>query len=249
MKVGILQPGYLPWLGFFEQMAKVDTFVVYNNVQYTKKDWRNRNRIKTLNGVQYLTVPVCKVPRKTLTKDVEISYDHSWSAKHINTIRFSYQKAPYFRDYFGEIKDCIQSRFKYLQDLDFALVKLLNSFLGLEDKNLIWSSSIPYERCENKSVNVINICLSIGATYLYDGKSAQRFLDVDLLSAHGVTAEFQNYKHPYYNQLWLKEQGFISHLSVIDLLFNHGPESLAIITGEKVVARRENVEVRNANEV
>ncbi|MBA7629888.1 hypothetical protein ES703_37395 [subsurface metagenome] len=230
MKVSILQPGYLPWLGFFEQLAKVDTFVLFNDVQYTKLDWRNRNRIKTPNGVRYLTVPIVRMSTETLIKDIKISYDHPWCMKHINMLRASYQKAAYFKQYFDHIKECIESKFEYLQDLNFALIKILSNLLGLEDKNFLWSSSVPYERSRNKSVNLLNICLSTGATYLYDGKSAQKFLDLDFLNEHGVTVEFQDYQHPQYPQQWGE---FVPYLSVIDLLFNVGPESLDYIIGKK----------------
>lgn len=230
MKVGILQPGYLPWLGFFEQMYRVDVFVLYNDVQYTKQDWRNRNRIKTPNGAAYLTVPVGKIPTRTLIRDVPLPADRAWKKRHIRLIRESYQRAPCFSDYFDGIRDCIEGDFRYLQDLDSSLIRVLCHFLGIQGKRVLFSSEVNYERTKDKSLNLLSICLALGAESLYDGQTAKRFLDVDLFRQHDIAVAFQEYGHPVYPQLF---GAFVPHLSVIDLLFNAGPQSLDYVLGKR----------------
>ena len=228
MKVAILQPGYLPWVGFFEQMYRVDVFVLYNDVQYTKQDWRNRNRIKTPNGVAYLTVPVGKIPTRTLIKEVRLPADDAWKKRHIRQIRESYLKAPHFGDYFDGIRHCIEGDYGYLQDLDVALIRVLCRFLGIRNTKILFSSELDYVRTDDKSLNLLNICLTLGAGLLYDGNSAQRFLDERLFGEHDVRVIFQDYSHPLYPQLF---GTFVPFLSVIDLLFNAGPRSLNYLLG------------------
>ena len=230
MKVAILQPGYLPWLGFFEQVYQADLFILYNDVQYTKQDWRNRNRIKTPHGVQYLTVPVGKVPTHTLIQEVRLPKDSTWKEKHLRLIRQAYQHAPYFALYFEPIGACIQADYAYLQDLDAALIRLLCGFLGLQDRQFCFSSDITYRKTTDKSLNLLNICLSVGASALYDGLSARRFLNLTVFRQHGIAVTFQDYVHPVYPQLFGR---FVPHLSVIDLLFNTGPQSLDYLTGNR----------------
>ena len=230
MKVGILQPGYLPWLGFFEQMYRVDVFVLYDDVQYTKQDWRNRNRIKTPNGAAYLTVPVGRVPTRTLIKDVLLPVDTAWKKRHIRLIRESYQKAPYFGDYFDGIRNCIEADFRYLHDLDFSLIKVLCHFLGIGEKCLLLSSELTYERTKDRTLNLLNICLALGAESLYDGNAARRFLGEALFRERNIQVIFQDYVHPVYPQLF---GAFVPYLSVIDLLFNAGSQSFDYVLGNR----------------
>ena len=229
MKIAVLQPGYLPWLGFFEQVYQSDLFVLYNDVQYTKQDWRNRNRIKTPNGVQYLTVPVGKVPTNTRIQEVRLPADSTWKQKHLRLIREAYQGAPYFACYFDEIRWCIKTDFSYLQDLNVALIRLLSDLLGLKGKRFQFSSTLAYERSYDKTLNLLNMCLYLGADALYDGQSAKRFLDVTCFHRHNIRVTFQEYVHPVYPQLF---GPFVPYLSVIDLLFNTGPRAVDYVVGK-----------------
>ncbi len=246
-RVVILQPGYLPWLGFFDLMYKADIFVIYDNVQYTVDDWRNRNRIKTSQGVTWLTVPVRKKGViKKLIKDVEIDNSHKWQKKHLKTIEMNYKRAPYYTD----ISELIFSIYRkknihYLIDLDTELIYKICEYLGLH-RSIILSSNLKSEG--KKDERVLSICKLLHATHYLSGNAAKDYLREEIFEADGVTVEWHNYNHPYYNQLWMKEQGFISHLSVIDLLFNHGPESLDILTGKKVIPEPPGIKVRHADE-
>jgi hypothetical protein len=227
MKVAILQPGYLPWLGFFEQMHRVDTFVLYNDVEYTKQDWRNRNRIKTHDGVRYLTVPVKSASHTTPINEIEIHYGERWQHKHLANLKQHYGgKAPYFDEYFPAIKRAIETDYTYLDDLDTSLIEVLRGQLGLDDTKLLRSSELEYERVSDPNRKLLSLCQSLGVDYLYEGYSAQNYFDVELFDDHGIEVEFQDYDHPTYPQ---PHGDFESHLSVVDLLFNCGPESLEIL--------------------
>ena len=246
MKVGILQPGYIPWLGFFEQVSRCDVFVYLDDVQYIKNDWRNRNRIKTKDGIQWLTVPVSyKFGQKI--NEVRINKSYQWSKKHINALKTWYGKSKFFEVYDEEIERILRKEWTYLVDLDIEFTGWFVEKLGIRAKTVL-SSEISVKNIKDKQQRLIEICKTLGCNYFYEGCSGQNYVDTELFSASGITVEFQDFHHPYYNQLWQEEQGFISHLSIVDLLFNYGNESLAIITGEKVIACPGNVEIKNANE-
>ena len=245
MKIGILQPGYLPWLGYFEQLSQCDIFVHLDDVQYTKNDWRNRNRIKTKAGVQWLTVPVSYHFGQNIT-EVILNRSMVWSRKHIGTLRTWYGKSPFFNIYFQELEDILSKDWTYLVDLDLELIRWLMTKLGICVKT--FRSSQLSLASHDRQVRLIEICKILECDHFYEGESGRNYIDAGLFQAHGITVEFQEYKHPYYNQQWSNEQGFISHLSVIDLLFNHGTDSLAILTRKMVTDPPEDVAVRNTNE-
>jgi hypothetical protein len=235
-RVVILQPSYLPWLGFFEQMYVCDIFVYLNDVQYTKNDWRNRNRIKTREGMQWLTVPVSFQFGQKIN-EVPINNSYPWYKKHFQALKTWYGKSEYFNIYSEELKEILYKERTYLEELDIELTQWMIKKLGLNPKTVLSSdlSVSPGDR----QFRLIEICKALGCDYFYEGKSGQNYIDIKLFKSHGIMVEFQNYHHPYYNQLWLKEQGFVSHLSAIDLLFNHGPDSLSILTGRKVISKPE----------
>jgi len=234
MKVAILQPGYLPWLGFFEQMHRCDLFVVYDDVQYTKKDWRNRNYIKTRYGRMRLTVPVLtKGKYRQRIRDARIDHSQNWKRKHLKNIRVWYEKAPYFHAYYDDLLNIYSRPRTFLIDLDMDLILWLCKAIGL-DREIVFSSSLNVGSTDRQD-RILEICRRTKANLLYDGHSARNFIEPGRFDDAGVRVHFQDYHHPYYHQLWLKEQGFIPKLSTLDLLFNHGPASLAILTGDMVV--------------
>jgi len=142
--IGILQPGYLPWLGFFEQMYRCDLFVLYDDVQYDKEGWRNRNRIKTANGVQWLTVPVLmKFSDYPLITDIQINNEVNWRKKHFASIRQNYGKAPFFNDYEGLFEEAYSRDWDFLIDLDLYFIMKLAECLGMKEKRILRSSDLP----------------------------------------------------------------------------------------------------------
>jgi hypothetical protein len=222
--VVILQPGYLPWLGFFDQMCKSDVFVMYDDVQFDKHGWRNRNRIKTPQGAQWLTVPVLtKGYGKQLNKDVLVNNADRWSSKHLGALKQNYSKAPFFRSYIGFFEQIYARRWKYLMDLNMTVIRGLMRELGLERK-IVFSSDLGI--AGGRTDRLVGICTKLGAQTFLEGDAGQAYLDESLFRLNHIEVEFQGYKHPVYRQLY---GDFASHLSVVDLLLNHGSESLKII--------------------
>jgi hypothetical protein len=232
MKISIMQPGYLPWLGFFELIARVDVMVIYDSVRYDKQSWRNRNRIRIAEGEdgwKWLTVPVGSKAEKELIKDVKIREDGKWRKKHWNSIWNSYHNLPYFDRYSDFFNELYKKEWEYLADLDVHIIEYLKNELGLTQR-LVRSSQLPLRVKEGKNEKLIEVCEIMGSDYLYDSAGSKKFIDVALFKARGIEVEFQDYKHPLYNQNSFAT--FIPYLSVIDLMFNYGPNSLEVIMSE-----------------
>lgn len=226
MKIVILQPGYIPWCGFFDQMNWADIFVFYDDVQYTKNDWRNRNRVKGPNGPVWMTIPV-NAHHSDLIKDVRMPDNNSWSVKHIKTIQNFYQKSPFFHQYFPDIAGLIAGSCSRLIDFNVAFVQYLNQCLGIKTE-IQFSSQLAVKG--ERTQKLVDICEKLGATDYLSGSAAKDYLNLEMFAQKHITVHFQNYQHPVYPQLY---GTFIPYLSVIDLLFNCGPESLDYLTGRK----------------
>jgi len=234
--IAILQPTYLPWLGYFEQMAVVDLFVHMDDVQYTRKDWRNRNRVRAAASWTWLTVPVKKCPRSTLLRDILVNYEHHWVKRHLKTIYLAYKRAPYFEPVYDQIKAILESHIAGLVELDVALVQCLRAHLGITTPES-FSSSVPRES-RGKNERIIEICKYFGADLLYDGKSAADFIDKSLFASHGIQVVFQDYRHHEYPQQFGE---FISHMSALDAIINTGPDARSVLmaNGDPLSNRRE----------
>lgn len=223
--VGILQPGYLPWLGFFEQVYRSDVFVLYDDVQFEKGSWRNRNRIKTNAGATWLTVPVLvKGKAFPLIKEVTINSAVPWQKKHIRTIHLNYSKTPYFGAYADSLFQILDRPWKYLIDLDLELIYWFLEQLKIPTPIRVSSElGIGGSRVQR----IIDIILSLGGDCFYEGAAGVKYIDVEIFKKAGITVLFQEYDHPKYPQLY---GDFVPYLSAVDLLFNCGPDSLDIIT-------------------
>ena len=222
----ILQPGYLPWLGFFEQYYRCDVFVIYDDVQYDKDGWRNRNRIKTVTGWQWLTVPVLTSGQnKPLVKDTRINNKTNWPKKNLASIQQNYAKAPYFQDYIDAIQQTYTRKWDFLIDLDMHFIRLLAGWLGLE-REVRFASELGGLDA-GSTARLVHICQAVGADIFYEGAAGKNYLDEAQFEQHGIRLEYQQYDHPEYTQL---HGEFVAYMSVLDLLLNHGPESLTILT-------------------
>jgi len=224
----VLQPGYLPWLGYFEQVHRADVFVHLDDVQFDKHGWRNRNRIKGPGGPQWLTVPVRAGDRAAI-KDVRIDPTKAtWAEKHLKTLQMNYHAAPFFDWLFPELGDLLGASWERIADLDIALVELLCAKLGLVRQFRRSSEMIlPEGRCER----LITICESFDCRHYYAGAASRAYMDLLMFRHAGIDVTFQDYHHPTYPQQY---GAFVSHLSVIDLMFHCGPTSLDTIkTGER----------------
>lgn len=227
MVVGILQPGYLPWLGFFEQLYRSDVFVIYDDVQYDKNGWRNRNRIKTSNGIQWLTVPVLfKFEEHPRVFEVRVDNKSNWRKKHLMSIRQSYAKAPFFMDYIDIFEKTYSLEWSHLVDLDLHLINKLATALGLQNRKIVRSSSLDIQG--GRIDRLIRICRHFKADTFYEGASGVNYIDPSDFMKHGINVEFQNYHHPVYQQ---SHGDFVPYLSIVDLLFNYGNTSMDILLG------------------
>ncbi len=227
--VVVLQPGYLPWLGFFEQLWMADVFVYYDDVQYDKGGWRNRNRIKTAQGFQWLTVPVLtKGKLGQLILETRIDNNSPWWKKHIQSLRQSYAKAPFYGDYGPGLEEVLARKHEMLVDLNLEAAAYLAQCFGIKTETVL-SSKLALPEVDT-SERLLQICKHFEATHYFTAALAKDYLKVDLFHKAGISVEFQDYPHPTYRQL---HGEFIPYLSAVDLLFNYGPESLGILTTRK----------------
>ena len=228
--VAVLQPGYLPWLGFFDQLRRADVFVYYDDVQYDKHGWRNRNRIKTQSGPLWLTVPV-KASADAHTGsppriiDVEIDGRTPWARKHVESIRQAYARAPHLARYLPPLEELLQRKWDRLVDLDLACAGLMAQWLGLE-RRIERSSALGIGG--ERSERLVEICRHFGASRYVSGDAAQTYLDLPLFERHGIQVEWQQYTHPTYPQL---HGEFVPYLSALDLILNCGDEAPLIAFG------------------
>lgn len=221
-KIAVLQPSYLPWLGFFEQMVSVDTFVIYDDAQYTKNDWRNRNRLKTKDGFLWLSIPVNGSIHLHI-RDIRIDSSKNWQEKHRKTIAQLYSKAPYFEEVSAQLEPLWNKKYEFLLDAAMDSIRIVAAYLTIET-NIVYSSELHI--VGDKNEKLVNMCKVLGATDYYSGLAAQNYLNIDLFKKNGIDVAFQHYKHPRYPQ---RGGDFISHLSIIDLLFNCGQKSRQIL--------------------
>jgi hypothetical protein len=220
----VLQPGYIPWLGFFDQMRRSDVFIYYDDVQFDKNGWRNRNRIKIQNSAQWLSVPVRQSGRTgQRICDVEIVRPQPWAQRHLRSIREAYAQAPFLKLYYEEIAEILQRDWQLLVELDIAVVALMCRWLGL-DRRILRSSELNI--AGGKSERLINLCRHVGADRYLSGNSAGDYLDTGLFAAANIAVEWQDYVHPSYPQL---HGAFVPFMSTLDLLFNVGPGSLEVV--------------------
>lgn len=221
--LAVLQPGYLPWLGFFDQVMRSDVFVLYDDVQFDKNGWRNRNRVKSPSGPLWMTVPVKIKSLSQSICDVEIDNSKPWQRKHISTLSQYYRKAPFFEKYFPSISELLSAPWERISELDIALIHYFLDCLACKTE-IVRSSKLKVtgDRCER----LLNFCKHFSAEKYLSGNAAQSYLDLDMFGNHGIEVEWQNYNHPVYSQVG---GDFIPYLSVLDLLLNCGPESAAII--------------------
>jgi hypothetical protein len=226
--VGILQPGYLPWLGFFEQMLRSHLFVLYDDVQYDKHGWRNRNRVKGPLGPIWLTVPVrLKGLNKPNIHEVIIDpVQPRWAQKHCATLRQVYSKAPFFGDYYALLEETLLRPWEKIVDLDLTLIRLIAGWLGLTT-DIVLSSTLGCQAVD-PTERLVEICRETGADIFYEGSSGRNYLDLSRFAAAGLQVVFQDYQCRPYPQLY---GDFVSHLSIVDLFFNCGPESITYLPG------------------
>jgi hypothetical protein len=228
MLVAIHQPEHLPWLGFFEKLRRADLFVLLDDVQFSKGDFQNRNRVKGSTGVQWLTVPIVHAFPQEIS-EVEIA-GADWREKHWKTLVSCYARAPYFESFSASFESFYQQPRKKLGELNIAAIELLANVFGIQTK-CVRASELNVGG--QKSDLVLNICQTVGASAYYSGRAGSTYLDRDSFARAGIRIEVQNFNHPTYEQLFTQKQGFVPNLSAVDLLFNRGATGLDLITSEE----------------
>ncbi len=222
MIAAIHQPQYLPWLGYFDKIDQADVFCFLDDVQYKKNEWQNRNRIKTAQGWQWLTVPVhYRFPQKI--NQVMIDARAPWRKRHLHAISTNYRKARYFDLYLPFFEGIYNKSWKYLSDLNINVVEGVCGLLGIK-KRVVTSSAMKLR--EDPTDRLVDICLHLGADVYLAGAAGADYMDLRRFEEHGIAVRFQSFSHPTHPQLF---GGYISHLSVVDLLMNCGPNSLSVI--------------------
>ena len=219
--VAILQSNYIPWKGYFDIIAAVDEFVLYDDMQYTRRDWRNRNRIKTPQGVQWLTVPVkVKGKRDQTIRETEIA-DSKWRTAHWTALWKNYKRAAHFTSIADALEPFYrQNEYSGLSHLNRALIEWVCAQLGIKTKI---SNSWDYKLTGGKSERLADICSQAAGTTYISGPAAKDYIDVSVFSAHGIQVRWFDYSgYPEYPQLWGE---FRHDVTILDLLFNCGEEA------------------------
>lgn len=216
----IIQPNYLPWKGYFDILHRVDVMVIFDDVQYTTRDWRNRNRIKLSDGrTGWITVPVV-ADRGQLIKDARIDVEQNWAQSHLGRIRDAYAAAPYFERYFDELGSVLTAGHTWLVDLDIELTEHVSNWLGITTQ-MMRSSSMKIEGTRDD--RLISILTAIGADRYISGPAARAYITPEKFADAGIDLVFYDYpEYPEYRQL---SEPFIHEVSIIDLLFCTGPSA------------------------
>lgn len=220
-RVAIVQSNYIPWKGYFDLIASVDVFVLYDDAQYTRRDWRNRNRIKTAQGVQWLTVPV-QVTGKyhQAIRDVAVS-EPDWAATHWRTLAHHYTRAPGFVEMGPELESLYRRvTSSRLSEINHHFLTGMCSLLDIETP-IRWSSE--FDLAGDRSERLLNVCRALGAATYVSGPAARGYLDEQLFLEAGIAVEWVDYSgYQEYRQLY---PPFDHHVSIVDLLLNEGSEA------------------------
>lgn len=225
-KIAILQPNYIPWKGVFDLANRSDVFVFYDDVVYTKRDWRNRNKIKSANGEIWLTVPVLTKGRHgQLICEAQINNTINWQDKHFRSLWTSYRKTRFFSKYEYILEAMYKtSTWEYIADLNIFSTKLIASALGIDVE--WYTSSDIMQKGDKNGERAINICKALNAQHFINGPSSKRFLDESLFPKNEIVLEYIEYEYPTYSQL---HGSFCHHVSVLDVLFHCGPDAPNVI--------------------
>jgi hypothetical protein len=225
MKCVILQPSYIPWRGYFHQIYLADVFVFYDDVQYDKHGWRNRNRIKTHQGTQWLTIPVHArgAPvHHTPINQVRIDNTQNWNSKHWATLQQAYSKAPCFERYAPLLESFYQRKPEMLADFTIELTIALARELGITGTDFLRASELGVEG--GQTGRLIKILTHLGADHYLSGPSARDYLEEGRFSQAGIRLSYMQYNYPEYPQLYLP---YDPQVSILDLLFMVGPQALS----------------------
>ena len=228
MKISINQPAYIPWLGYFERIDFADKHIVLDHVDFEKNSFINRNKIVSNNGTQWLTIPLKKSINDKSIMTLKTENNIKWMANHLKSLKQNYSKTPFFKKYFSQINELFESNTQNSNFIEIIekLNKLLLFNLGI-DTEIIYSSELKIN--SRKSNLVLDICKSQNSKIYLSGINGKNYLDLNSFEKNEIKVLYQEYKCVPYHQQFDKKSDFISNLSVLDLLFNKGEDSINII--------------------
>jgi len=224
--VVILQSNYIPWKGYFDLMHSADEFILFDDRQYTRQDWRNRNQVKTENGTQWLTIPV--IGKFGQRIDETVIADQGWAASHWNRLVQLYRRAPHFSVYAAQIEAlyCSAADVQMLSSVNRLFLEGIGNLLGL---NTPLRSSADFPSVEGKTETLVALCRAIGATRYVSGPAARNYIETEYFAQAGIELSFKSYDgYPEYPQQY---PPFAHGVTVLDLLFNVGPDAPWYIWG------------------
>jgi hypothetical protein len=223
-KIAVLQSNYIPWKGYFDIINSVDEFIFYDEVQYTKNDWRNRNKIKTQNGIQWLTIPVRQESLHQKISEVKVSMNN-WPEKHWRTFVTNYSKANAFktyRDRFEKFYTTIQTEF--LSEINQQAIGFINGLLNIKT---VIKNSTTYRLSEGRNERLLDLILQAGGTEYISGPAAKSYIDENLFNEAGVKITWMDYSgYKEYHQLF---PPFEHGVSIVDLILNEGDNAVTYL--------------------
>ena len=223
MKIlSIRQPGYLPFIGFFKKIQATNVFVFLDDVQYTRSDFDNRNKIRTQDDSMWLTIPIFNKTGQTLN-EVKIDYSKKWVSKHKSSIEYNYEKAPYFEEYWKDIELILDKSWEKLIDLNMELISYFITKLEINTKT-VFSSELNINK--TGSEKLLEICKDLQVDTYLSGEFGRNYLDIKLFQQENIKVIFEKFEHPTYDQTF---DGFVQNMSIIDLLFNEGQNAKNIL--------------------
>lgn len=220
-----MQPTYIPWIGYFALMESVDVFIILDSVQFSKRSWQQRNQIKTASGPMWLTVPVSsKGKRGQLINEVEIDTTRNYHTAHIASLESNYKKSPYFAEYSPELFSLLEKDHIHLSELTVELIVWFCKVLGITT-SIKYSSKM--QNTGTKADLLAMLCEQVDATEYISALGSREYLEEsDAFDKRSMLIKYNEYNHPEYSQFFGE---FVPYMSIIDLLFNMGPESLSVI--------------------
>lgn len=249
-----MQPTFNPWLGYFDLIDQVETFVLYDDVQLARRSWQTRNRIKTAQGELFITIPVQKSKHRDdlLIVDTKINNAEKWQVKHLKSIQQAYKKAPYFDEVFSFVDSHYSKNWEYLADFNSSFIKNVSSKIGLSS-NFVFSSNLE-GIVGDKDTRLAAICKALKIDKYVSPQGSAEYIEKEsqggMLEAEGIDVYYHKYEHPQYQQL---HGGFTPYYGILDLLFNSGFETALKIIREgrqdsvpSKVYRKEYLKISNA---
>ena len=232
MIVSINQPAYLPWLGYFERIAKSDLHIVLDDVQFEKNSFTNRNKIRTAEGWSWLTVPVQTKGKfgDLVLKDLRTANTLDWRRKHWQSLRLNYSKAPKFVQYGTYFEEIYATQWRKLTPLMMELTHHLLRTFAIRTR-ILFSSELGVSG--RKSDLVLNLCRAVQADVYLSGPLGRHYLDEPSFTQAGISVLYHDYQHPTYQQV---HGDFVPYMAAVDLLFNHGEDSSAILCAGRELA-------------